>query len=162
MSAISAERQIFLDDYIELSDVTVVDWSPVAAIRPRAGQEDAVYARLKSAHPQLAVYRRDELPARLRYRDNPRIMPIIAVAAEGWHIASHSRPMRTATGGNHGYDPAVTSMGALFVAAGPGLKRGLVIESLSSIHVYELLARLTGLPPVPNDGSLDSVRALLR
>ena len=161
MSAVSTERQIFLDDYIDLAAVTVVDWSPVAAIRPQPGKEDAVYARLKGAHPQLEVYRKAEIPARLHYRASPRITPILAVAADGWHIARRSRPLG-GRGGSHGYDPMVPSMGALFVAAGPDLKRGLKVESLNSIHLYELLARLAGLPPARNDGSLDSVRVLLR
>ena len=47
-------------------------------------------------------------------------------------------------------------------AAGPAFRRGVVVDPFSTIHVYELLARVTGLPPKPNDGSLDSVRALLK
>ena len=160
MSATSPDRQIFLDDYIDLTSVIVVDWSPVAAILPRAGHEDSVYARLRRAHPQLAVYRKNEIPARLHYRDNPRITPILALAADGWSIASHARPLR-GPGGNHGYDNALPSMGALFVAAGPAFRRGVVVEPFQNIHVYELLATITGLTPQPNDGSLDSVRSLL-
>jgi len=161
MVAVSPDRQIFLDDYIDLAHVTVVDWSPVASIRPREGYEDSVYARLKHAHPQLAVYRRAEMPARLHYQASPRITPIVAIAADGWYIARRSRPLRE-PGGAHGYDNVFPSMGALFVAAGPAFKRGVVVEPFQNVHVYALLARITGLPPVANDGSLDSVRALLR
>lgn len=161
MTATSPERQIFLYDYVDSSQINVVDWSPVAAIVPRDHQEEVVYSRLKAAHPQLAVYRKDEIPARFHYRSHARITPIVAVAAEGWRIARRSRPLRE-PGGDHGYDPALLSMGALFVAAGPAFRRGLVVEPFHNVHVYELLARLTGLPPAPNDGSLDSVRALLR
>ena len=160
MTATSPERDIFLYDYIDSSQVIVVDWSPVAAITPRDGQEEAVYARLKGAHPQLAVYRKGDIPARFHYQAHPRITPIVAVAADGWHIARRSRPLR-GPGGDHGYDPALPSMGALFVAAGPAFKRGVVVEPFQSVHVYELLARITGLPPRPNDGSLDSVRPML-
>jgi hypothetical protein len=53
-------------------------------------------------------------------------------------------------------------MGALFVAAGPAFKRGVVVEPFQSVHVYALMAHITGLPPAPHDGSLDSVRGLLR
>ncbi len=160
MAAVSPDRQILLDDYIDLARVIVVDWSPVAAIRPREGYEDSVYTRLKNAHPQLTVYRKAEIPARLHYQASPRITPIVALAADGWHIARRSRPLRE-PGGAHGFDNALPSMGALFVAAGPAFKRGVVVEPFQSVHVYALLARITGLPPVPNDGSLDSVRALL-
>ena len=160
MTATSPERQIFLDDYIDLSTVLIVDWSPVAAILPRAGHSDSVYARLRRAHPQLAVYRKHEIPARFHYSSNSRITPILAIAADGWSIASHARPLR-GPGGNHGYDNELPAMGALFVAAGPAFRRGVVVEPFQNVHVYALLARITGLPPAPNDGSLDSVRALL-
>jgi predicted AlkP superfamily pyrophosphatase or phosphodiesterase len=161
MSATSPERAIYLDDYVDLSRVVVVDWSPVAAIRPRAGYEDSADLRLRGAHPQLAVYRKDEIPVRLHYRDHPRITPIIAIAADGWSITARGR-RSWGPGGNHGFDPALVSMGALFVAAGPAFKRGVVVEPFQSVHVYALMAHITGLPPAPHDGSLDSVRALLR
>lgn len=160
MTATSPERQIFLDDYLDLERVIVVDWSPVAAITPRPGYEDSAYARLHGAHPQLAVYRKPDIPARWRYRDHARITPLLAVAADGWSIASRERPLRR-PGGNHGYDNALPSMGALFVAAGPAFRPGVVVAPFASVHVYALLAHVTGLPPQPHDGSLDSVRALL-
>jgi predicted AlkP superfamily pyrophosphatase or phosphodiesterase len=65
-------------------------------------------------------------------------------------------------GGTHGYDNQLPSMGALFVAAGPGFARGRVLPPFSSVHVYPMLAHLLGIVPAPNDGSLDSVHAALR
>ncbi len=53
-------------------------------------------------------------------------------------------------------------MRALFVARGPALTPGLVVPPFQNIHVYELLAAILGLRPAPNDGSLDSVRVMLR
>lgn len=161
MTATSPDRQIFLDDYLDTADVTVVDWSPVAAIIPKSGREADVYQALHGRHPQLGVYRKADIPVRWHYQDNRRITPIIAVAAEGWHITTRAQPLARA-GGTHGYDDTLTSMGGLFVAAGPAFRRGVVVDPFSTIHVYELLARVTGLPPKPNDGSLDSVRALLK
>jgi predicted AlkP superfamily pyrophosphatase or phosphodiesterase len=162
MAATSPERQIFLDDYIDTTSVIMVDWSPVAAILPRQGQDAAaIYADLHGRHPHLDVYLKDELPKRWHYDDNPRITPIIAVADEGWHITTHRKPL-TRPGGTHGYDNALPSMGALFIAAGPAFRQGVVVPPFQSIHLYELMARITGLKPARNDGSLDSVRALLR
>ncbi len=161
MTATSPDRQIFLDDYIDTTDVTVVDWSPVAAIIPKPGREDAVYQALHARHPQLAVYRKAEIPGRWHYRDHSRITPIIAVAGEGWVITKRAQALG-GPGGQHGYDDTLSSMGALFVAAGPAFRQGLVVEPFQNVHVYELIAKITGIRPAPNDGSLDSVRALLR
>jgi ectonucleotide pyrophosphatase/phosphodiesterase family protein 7 len=53
-------------------------------------------------------------------------------------------------------------MRALFVAAGPAFRRGVIVEPFSNLHVYELICRILGLLPAPNDGSPDSTRTLLR
>jgi len=112
----------------------------------------------------LQVYRRDAVPAAYRFAGNPRITPIVAVAEEGWTITTRAELARTTRwGGAHGYDPALPSMGTLFVAAGPGVSAtGLTIPAFSNVHVYPFVAALLGLRPAPNDGSLDSVRAALR
>lgn len=167
MTEISAERAIVLDDYIDVDEVDVLDWSPVAAIIPRAGDEERVYHALVGKHPRLQVYRKGELPARWHFNSHPRITPIVAVADEGWTIASRAQVARWRelgwTGGaNHGYDPALISMGAVFVAAGPGIAQGRVVPPFQNIHVYPLLAELLGLRPARSSGVLDSVRAVLR
>lgn len=172
MSATSRDRVIVLDDLIDLSAVDVVDWTPVAAIVPRAGEEERVYGALRGKHPRLQVFRKGEVPARWHFNAHPRITPIVAVADDGWTIASRaqltrwlaadSAQRRDGTGGAHGYDPALPSMGAVFVAAGPGIAQGRVVPPFSNIHVHALLAHLLGVRPAPGAGSLDSVRRVLR
>lgn len=167
MTPVSPERVIVLDDYISLNDVEVVDWTPVAAIAPKPGAMERVYARLRGAHPSLAVYRKGEVPAHYRFNDNPRITEIVGVAADGWTIASRAQVDRWRQnawrgGGNHGFDPALPNMGATFIAAGPGIARGRVVPAFSNLHVYSLMAQLLRVTPARTDGSLDSVRAILR
>ena len=162
MAGISADRVIYLDDYLDPEWAEIIDLNPVAAIEPAAGRERQVYQALKGVHPHLAVYRKTETPDRLRYRSNPRIAPIVAIAEEGWTISLRrlDRPVRDR--GNHGFDPAARSMSGLLVAAGPGFASGRIVPPLSSIHLYELMCHLLGLDPSPNDGTLDSARVLLR
>ncbi|MBL0178467.1 MAG: alkaline phosphatase family protein [Gemmatimonadetes bacterium] len=80
MIATSAERVIKLDDYISLADVEVVDWSPVGTLIPKPGKEEAVYAALFRAHPQLTIYKKGEIPARLHFNSHARITPLVLVA----------------------------------------------------------------------------------
>jgi predicted AlkP superfamily pyrophosphatase or phosphodiesterase len=165
MAPTSRERVVFLDDYIDLDLIDVIDWSPVAAIRPHPGQEDVVFRRLHGAHPHLQVYRKADIPPRWHYRDHPRIQPILAVADEGWEITTRAffaTHPDAYTGATHGYDNALVSMRAMFVAAGPAFRRGVVTPPFQNIHVYELMCRILDLEPAPNDGSVDSVRAMLR
>ena len=164
MAPVAAERVIVLDDYLDLSTVEILDQNPVAMIVPRDGDVARVMAALGGAHPRLQVYRRDAVPAAYRFAGHPRITPIVAVAEEGWTITTRAELARTTRwGGAHGYDPALPSMGTLFVAAGPGVSAtGLTIPAFSNVHVYPFVAALLGVRPAPNDGSLDSVRAALR
>ncbi len=162
MTPLSPDRMILLDEILEGDTYRVVDWTPMAAIVPAAGREDEVVSRL-SAVPHLTVFRRGEVPARLQYRDNPRIQPVLALAEDGWQITTRARAEgRASLMGDHGYDNATPNMGALFVAAGPAFAQGMVVDRVRTVDLYELMCRVLGITPVPNDGSLDSVVAVLR
>lgn len=161
MAATSAERVIYLDDYLDLQQVDVIDWTPVLALLPRPGQEEAVYQKLKGAHPHLQVYRKAEIPERFHYGRHPRIMPIIGLADEGWTISTRSG-RRGPRGGDHGYDNLLPSMRATFIAHGPAFKAKLRVAPFQNIHVYNLVCEILRLRPAPNDGSLDSVRTMLK
>ncbi len=164
MAATSPERLIYLDDYVDPAGITVIDWSPVAMLASKSGADETLYRALAGKHPHLTVYRRAEMPERLHYRAHPRIPPVVAVADEGWEITTRARVARRPfrAGGTHGYDPAVRSMGALFVAAGPAFAQGKVVEPFTNVHLYPLMAHVLRLKPAPNDGSLDSVKVMLR
>jgi hypothetical protein len=53
-------------------------------------------------------------------------------------------------------------MKGAFVADGPSFKDGAVVASFQNIHLYALMSHILGLVPAPNDGTIDSVRTLLR
>jgi len=165
MTALDRNKVIFLDDYISLSDVSIVTWSPVTALVPAPGREDSVYYALKGANPHFAVYRKSSTPNHWHYRDHRRITPVIGVAEEGWSVTSrnyYNAHPQAYVGGTHGYDPLVKSMQGTFIASGPGFKSGLKVPSFQNIHLYELFSALLDVAPGPNDGDLDSVRILLK
>ena len=167
MSQLSDRRIIYLEDYLDLSTVDITEWSPVLGLVPRSGTVDAVYAALKGKHPSLAIYKREETPAHLHYRNNPRIPPILGLAEDGWTITT--RPMALATrvagranGGAHGYDPTLKSMHGLFVAAGPRVREGVRAPAFENIHIYDFLCALLELRPSPNDGDPSATAGFLR
>jgi ectonucleotide pyrophosphatase/phosphodiesterase family protein 7 len=53
-------------------------------------------------------------------------------------------------------------MGALFVAAGPALRNGLVVAPFETIHVYDLLCRILQITPEKNDGRAEVTRGFMR
>ena len=164
MVEIDRDRMIFLDDYIDLEDVTMAGWSPVAGIIPNEGLEDSIYNSLVNVHPQLSVYKKEETPEHLHYRNHRRITPIIGIADEGWSISTrdyYNNQPEAYTGGTHGYDLDFLSMHGLFLAYGPAFKDGLIVPTFQNIHIYELIANVLSIAPAVTDGSLDSVSAML-
>jgi predicted AlkP superfamily pyrophosphatase or phosphodiesterase len=165
MTAVTSERVIYLDDYLDLDKANIVDWNPIAAVRPREMNEDEIYQKLAKAHPHLQVYRKGEIPARLHYQNHRRIAPIIGIADDGWKISSRGRRNTREgfyTTGEHGYDNQLVTMRAIFIAHGPAFKSGLVVEPFQNIHIYNLICAILGLRPAPNDGRIDSVRVMLK
>jgi predicted AlkP superfamily pyrophosphatase or phosphodiesterase len=167
MSQLSDRRIIYLEDYLDLSTVDVTEWSPVLGLVPRSGSVDAVYAALKGKHPSLAIYKREETPAHLHYRNNPRIPPIVGLAEDGWTITTRgmalaARVAGRANGGAHGYDPTLKSMHGLFVAAGPRVREGVRAPAFENIHIYHFLCALLDLRPALNDGDPSVTEGFLR
>ncbi|MGH9159214.1 MAG: ectonucleotide pyrophosphatase/phosphodiesterase [Vicinamibacteraceae bacterium] len=164
MAEVRSDRLIALDAYLDLNSVEIVDVGPNLALAPLTVSVDDVYRRLANAHQHLRVFRREETPAHWHYRDNPRIPPIVGVVDEGWELLPtlpRPRPAQPVTFGSHGYDPAVVSMHAIVVAAGPSFRRGATIASLESVHLYTALTAAIGLRPASNDGDPVVARGLL-
>ncbi|MGD9523842.1 MAG: ectonucleotide pyrophosphatase/phosphodiesterase [Gemmatimonadales bacterium] len=162
MAPVGPDRVIALDDYISLDDVTVNDWGPAVMLAPAPGRAAAVYAALRGAHPALDVYWKQDVPGRLAFGTHPRVPAIVAIAREGWTVTSRARIDRVTPGGNHGFDNALPSMRALFLASGPAFRRGVVLPAFPNVDVYPLMMHILGLEPAPNDGSLEPLRAALR
>ena len=158
MAATSPSRTISLGRYLPREWLDVDNLSPALMAWPRAGFEDSVYERLRTA-PHLTVYRRAELPERFHLEGSARVPPIIAIADAGWTIRWDREGWDTY--GDHGYDDTVTDMRAIFLAHGPAFRRGVVVPPFRNIHVYSLIAAVLRIQPVQTDGSLDSVRGVL-
>ena len=167
MAALSPDRVIVLDQYLDVTTVDVIDWAPVLGLTPKDGNVDRLYAALKDKHPNLRVYRNRDIPAEYGLAGHPRVPPVIGIADEGWNITSAREVNRwgagerTPPGGTHGYDARAKSMQGLFVASGPRLRGGVVVPPFENIHIYEFMCALLGLSPAKNDGDPAVTRDML-
>ncbi|MBA2684469.1 MAG: alkaline phosphatase family protein [Gemmatimonadaceae bacterium] len=160
MALISTANVVYLDDVVDSARVKVVTLSPNLSISARDGDNDALLVKLKKL-PHVTAWKKGDIPARLHYGTNPRITPIVAVTDPGWMIAwRHGRQLDVL--GEHGYDNANLDMRALFVAHGPDFKAGTTIDAFPNVDVYSLLARLLGVTPAPNDGTIAPFAGALR
>jgi len=52
-------------------------------------------------------------------------------------------------------------MGALFIAAGRGIRRGRVVAPFPNVDVYAVLCAIVGISPATNDGNAATAREIL-
>jgi predicted AlkP superfamily pyrophosphatase or phosphodiesterase len=163
MTAISADRVLFLDDIVDVSAIQAMVAGAYAVITPKGPNAAAAEAALLQARPHLQCWRKADIPARLDYGRNPRVGPILCLADLGWQVAMRAdfNPAY-ATGGAHGYDPGEPDMAGVFIANGPAFAKGMTLEQIDNVDVYPLLAALLGVTPQPNQGSLAATAAGLR
>jgi len=162
MTDLSTNRVIALSDYVDLDTVQVDATGAVAGLRPLDGNVAALCAKFAGKENHFHVYTQDTMPARYHYTGNPRIPPVMLVADEGWYInRSGPEPGRRFESATHGFDPAVTSMSATFIATGSAFRHGVVIPPEENVNIYNLLCATLGLTPAPNDGDDSLVRKVL-
>jgi predicted AlkP superfamily pyrophosphatase or phosphodiesterase len=163
MAAISGDRLIDLDALAGPDIIRVVWDGPFAGVMPQPGREADAERALVGRKGQGECWRKGELPARFAFGRNPRVPAIICLADVGWRYRTAAIPPYAGpNAGAHGYDPAAPEMAALFLAHGPAFRSGVVLPAFDNVSVYPLLAKLIGVAPRPNDGSLDDVAAALR
>ena len=168
MSSCGPDQVVFLEDLMDLKSVQVEQTGPTGGVRPKPGTVSAaqLVASIRAkAPPQVNVYLREEVPARLHFRASNRISPVVLICDDHWNLetkAGWPKRVLTYTRGNHGWDPETPNMGALFVAQGPVFRRGETIPAFDNIHVYNLLCTVLGVQPAPNDGDNRLTRTVLR
>ncbi|XP_070556777.1 ectonucleotide pyrophosphatase/phosphodiesterase family member 5-like [Ptychodera flava] len=165
MTEISPDRLIQLDDYVNPDLYVLVDSSPVAAIYPVDNRNTmAIYNAFARKHPNMTVYLKDSIPDHFHYKHNRRIMPIIAVADEGWCIVGDKTTWLNDTEieGGHGYDNRYKSMHPFFIAHGPAIKRDFTLEQFNNVDIYPLICKIMEIEAAPNNGSLAIAGTMLR
>lgn len=166
MSETSPEQTVFFEDLMDIKKVRVEATGPYGGVRPNPGVDtDALIAEIrKKLPPAIKVYRREEVPAELHYRDGRSIPPILLLAEDHWTIEEKSRwtaAWARTSRATHGWDPAFPNMGAFFTAVGPAFKPRTEIPAVANIHLYNLLCEVLGIKPARNDGDRRLVEAAL-
>ena len=163
MTDLSTNRVIALSDYVDLSTVQVDTWGAVAGLRPLTGSPDVLYAAFAGKENHFKVYRREDMPYRFHYRDNPRIPPVVLIADEGWYINKQPlQPGRNFESATHGFDNELPSMGATFIAYGPAFKKHVTLPPTPNVDIYNLLCATLGLTAATNDGDDTLVKGVLK
>jgi predicted AlkP superfamily pyrophosphatase or phosphodiesterase len=164
MSETSPRWFAALDTLIDTTGVFAYDAGPNVNLHVRGGAErarvlrDSINRRMRHGR----AYLRGDVPARYHYDADPRIGDVVVIMDEHFTIGRSSRPPKEGTA-THGWDPALESMHAIFVASGPGIPAGKTIPSFENVDVYPWLTELLALRPASGtDGQRGRLARLIR
>ena len=136
------------------------------SIYPGSDEKAEAIYQVFLAHPdkRFHVYRRKSVPASYQYNENPREGDPVVIANGPYLISVSTPPVaRHLPQGMHGFDPlTMPEMKAIFLAAGPDIRTGVKLDTFQNVDVYDFVAKLLGLTPAPNDGSLQPLQKALK
>lgn len=158
-------QSVALEDMVPPTDARAITDGQAVGFEPLPGRTAAAESALLGAHAHYDCWRKDAVPARWHFGEHPRVPAIVCQMHEGWDARPReelARRVSKGTRGSHGYDPALESMRSLFIAHGPAFVPATVLPPFDNVDVYPLLARLMGIEPAANDGSLETLALALR
>lgn len=164
MATVKQDQVITPADMIAPELARTVSVGQSIGFAPLPGKHAEAEKALLGRHAHYQCWNKAQLPTRWHYGHNPRVPPIICQMDEGWDAVTPAMRAKRAPGnsGSHGYDPALPSMQAVFVARGPAFAQGKQLSAFDNVDVYPLLTRLIGIPAQPNDGDPKALEQALR
>ena len=163
MAAYTPQNYVPLESLIDPTHVRVSDTGPNTYLHVPGGIAGARAVRdsLNRALRHGRAYLRAEIPARFHYRADPRIGDVLIIMDEPW-LVGPAALAPSGPAGSHGWDAASPSMGGIFLAMGPAIRKGITIRQVQNIDIYPFLTELLGLEANPGiDGHPGLVRRLV-
>lgn len=157
------DQRTVMDELVPPADGVVRTYGATSGVDPLPGHADAVAKILLAPHEHFTCWRKAEIPAAFHYGTHPRIPAFVCLNQPGWHfaIADDIAQKKKQNPGNHGFDPMLPDMRAIFIAHGPAFRHGVTLPAFDNVDVYPLLARITGVTPQKNDGDPATLAAAL-
>lgn len=164
MAPVRRDQVRFLDDLVDLKVVRPVNTGELLLLYPLPGHEAATGGLVGQADPRLDCWRKADLPPAWRFGTHPRIPPVVCQADTGWRFVTR-RWLNERRGnpgkGAHGYAPDDPTMRAIFIAQGPDIGRGRVVDPFDNVHVYPFLCALLRIECPESDADPAVSRAWL-
>lgn len=164
MASVADGHVIATESMVDPAIARNVSQGQSVGFAPLPGRETDAERALLGRHAHYECWKKENLPPRWHYGTHPRVPAIVCAMDEGWDALHREKIAKRAKQdrGSHGYDNALPSMRAVFVAGGPSFRQGLVIDGFDNVDVYPLLAHLLQVPAAPNDGNAETLKQTLR
>ncbi|XP_064418375.1 glycerophosphocholine cholinephosphodiesterase ENPP6 [Latimeria chalumnae] len=159
--------------YVNRADIAnMMDRGPVVNLWPAEGKLTEVYNKLKVVE-HMTVYKKDDIPDRFHYKNGKFVSPLTLVAEQGWFITESKEKLpfwkndtdgskRGWQNGWHGYDNELMDMRGFFLAYGPGFKKNYRAGPIRAVDIYNIMCKVSGIEPLPNNGSWPRVECMLK
>ena len=163
MAEVPNGNTVATEDMIPPELAHPVSVGQVIGFAPTAGNDAAAAQQLVGKHEHYDCWRREQLPPRWQFGSHRRIPAIICQMHEGWDANTRAVLAKRRPGirGSHGYDNALPSMRAPFIAIGPAFRQHTVIAPINNVDVYPLLGQLLHIELPGNDGDGQATAAAL-
>ncbi len=155
------------DRYINLHSHTPQEWferihggNPMYSVQPKSGMEDSVINKLRKLD-HIKVFKKEEIPERLQYGNNPRIDDLIILADTTWSIGWEGLPPGRTIGGAHGWDNQWKDMHTIFYAMGPAFLNNHRHTPIEVVDLYPLIAEILKLDSENVDGKKERIQGML-
>ncbi len=173
MAAVDESRTYYLSDLLGTDGLDpaaktdprydFVNYGTVAMLNPAPGSEKLIDDVLVHRHyDHMQCWHKHDIPAHLHFGHNSRVPEIVCLADDGWLIGNLKINGKGYKFGAHGYDPKFPDMNAIFIGNGPAFNSGVVLKPFDNVNIYDLEMKLTGVPALPNDGSLKPFAGALK
>ena len=133
--------------------------NPIMSLEAKAGYKDSIAQALTKV-PHIKFWAAKDLPRRLHYGSNPRVLDFVVEAKKNYSLVTNMSQI--IKGGTHGYDNNNKDMHAIFFAKGPNFRIGKKIGTFQNVSVYPLIAHILGLQIEKVDGDFKEVNQMLR
>ncbi|MDR2887869.1 MAG: ectonucleotide pyrophosphatase/phosphodiesterase [Bacteroidales bacterium] len=160
MASVSPNRYINLKAVVPERMISGVSGgTPFLLVSPAAGKADSILMLINRT-TGIRAWKKLELPARWHYGSHPRIPEIVVLADSSWSIGMSDRP--STNRGAHGYDNRNPELHSIFYAAGPSFRKNYRIEEMNNVDVYNIVCRILGITPAPNDGNMEVAEKIMK
>jgi predicted AlkP superfamily pyrophosphatase or phosphodiesterase len=155
---------LVLDQVVDLEGFAVVDGGSAAFLFAR----EADRARLVEVRNAIneswqhgRAWLREDAPESFHVTGGSLYPEIIVLADPHYGVIGTADRHYIMTPGDHGWSPEFPDMHGIFIAVGPRLPQGAVIDAISAVDVYPLMRELLELPQIAVDGDASVLLPLL-
>ncbi|CAL4120316.1 unnamed protein product, partial [Meganyctiphanes norvegica] len=161
-------QHVDLDQYLNADLVEkIADNGAFFNIKVPTENIEQVYTQLSSI-PGAVVFRHDDIPDELHFKNHKYIHDFIVKTKPGYWITGSRNtdkmlpPEYHTYSGTHGYESKLQDMRGIFFAKGPDFENNKVIEAIDVVDVYQVLAHVLKVSPLPHNGTWSHVEPALR